>query len=66
MLAVKNPSANAGDLRDVGSAPGLERSHEGGQDNPFPCSCLENPHEQRRLLRYSPWGCKESDTTEET
>ena len=27
-------------------------------------SCLENPHEQRSLAGYSPWGGKESDTTE--
>ena len=26
--------------------------------------CLENPHRQRSLASYSPWGCKESDTTE--
>ena len=25
---------------------------------------LENPHGQRSLEGYSPWGCKESDTTE--
>ena len=27
-------------------------------------SCLENPHEQRSLVSYSPWGHKESDKTE--
>ena len=27
-------------------------------------SCLENPHVQRRLVGYSPWGRKELDTTE--
>ena len=27
-------------------------------------SCLENPHGQRRLAGYSPWGHKEPDTTE--
>ena len=26
--------------------------------------CLENPHGQRSLVGYSPWGHKESDTTE--
>ena len=30
---------------------------------PLPCSCLENG--QRSLVGYSPWGHKESDTTEE-
>ena len=28
------------------------------------CPCLENPHGQRSLGGYSPWGCKELDTTE--
>jgi len=27
-------------------------------------ACLENPHVQRSLVGYSPWGCKESDMTE--
>ena len=27
-------------------------------------SCLENPPGQRRLMGYSPWGCKELDTTD--
>ena len=27
-------------------------------------SCLENPHGQRSLEGYSPWGCKQSDATE--
>ena len=40
---VKNPSANAGDLRDVGSIPGWGRSPGGGHDNPHQYSCLENP-----------------------
>ena len=30
---------------------------------PTPISCLENPHGQRSLAGYSPWGRKESDTT---
>ena len=32
--------------------------------NPLQYSCLENPHGQRSRVGYSPWGCKESDTTE--
>ena len=31
--------------------------------NPLRYSCLENPHGQRRLAGYSPWGHKESDMT---
>ena len=43
VLAVKNPLANAGDVQDVGSIPGLRRSPGGGRDNPLQYSCLENP-----------------------
>ena len=39
---VKNLPANAGDLRDSGSIPGLERSPEGGHGNPLQYSFLEN------------------------
>ena len=42
VLVVKNPSANAGDSRDVGSIPGLGRSPGGGNSNPLQYSCLEN------------------------
>ena len=40
---VKNPAANAGDLRDMGSVPGLGRSPRGGNGNPLQCPCLRNP-----------------------
>ena len=41
---VKNPPANAGDLRDVGSIPipGLGRSPGEGNGNPLQYSCLDN------------------------
>ena len=39
----KQWSANAGDLRDMGSIPGAERSPGGGNGSPFQYSCLENP-----------------------
>ena len=54
-------TCNAGDL---GSIPGLGRYPRGGHGNPLQYSCLENPHKQRSLVGYSPWGCKEADTTE--
>ena len=67
-LMVKNPSANAGDIRDAGSIPGLGRSPgEGnGREN-----CLDNSlqflpgefHGQRSLVGCSPQGQNESDTT---
>ena len=39
---VQNPPANAGDVGDMGSIPGLGR-FLGGNGNPLPYSCLENP-----------------------
>ena len=42
-LGVKNTAANAGDIRDLGSIPGLGRSYRGGHSNPLQYSCLENP-----------------------
>ena len=41
-LVVKNPLANAGDLRDLGLIPGSGRSPGGGHGNPLLYSCLEN------------------------
>ena len=43
VLVVKNLLANAGDIRDTGSIPGLGRSPGEGSSNPFQYSCLENP-----------------------
>ena len=40
---VKNPPANAGDIRDVGLTPGAGRSPGRGHGNPLQYSCLENP-----------------------
>ena len=48
-LVVKNLPANAGDIRDMGSIPGLGRSPGEGHGNPLQDSCLENPHGQRSL-----------------
>ena len=42
-LVVKNPPANAGDVRDVGSIPGSGRSPAGGHGNLLQYFCLENP-----------------------
>ena len=39
---VKNPPANAGDIRDTGSNPGSGRSPGGGNGNTLQYSCLEN------------------------
>ena len=52
MLVVKNSPARAGDTRDVGPVSGWGRTPLRGND------------EQKSLSGYSPWGHKESDTTE--
>jgi len=62
-LTHKESACNAGDL---GSILGLEISPGGGHGNPLQYSCLENPHGQRSLVGYSPWGQKELDMTEAT
>ena len=49
---------------DLGSVPGMGRSLGGGHGNPLQYSYLENPHGQRSLVGYGPWGHKELDTTE--
>ena len=56
---VKNLPANAGDVREMGSIPGLGKSPGGGSGNP-------KSHGQRSLAGYSPQGHKESDTTGKT
>ena len=57
----KESACSAGDL---GLISGLGRSPGGGHGYPLQYSCLENPHGQRSLVGYSPWGRKESDMTE--
>ena len=44
---VKNQPANAGDIRDVGSIPGLGKSPGGVHGNPLQYSCLENSMDRR-------------------
>ena len=58
---VKASACNVGNL---GSIPGLGRSPGGGHGNSLQYSCLENPHGQRSLAGFSPWGRKQSDMTE--
>ena len=53
---VKNPLANARDIRDVGLNPGSGRSPGGGHGYPRQCSCLGNPKNRK--------ACKEWHTTE--
>ena len=50
VLVVKNTPANAGDLRDLGSIPGLGRCPEGRHVNPLQYSFLENTIEELIFL----------------
>ena len=58
---IKNPPANARDVRVAALIPGSGRSPGEGNSNPLWNSCLE-----RSLAVYSPWDCKELDTIEAT
>ena len=51
---VKNLLANAGDIRDVGSIPGLRRFPGGGHSHPLQYSCLENPMKRGTWWATSP------------
>ena len=56
-LALKNPPANAGDVRDMDLIPGWGRSPEEGHGNPLQYSCLGNPMD-RRAWRAAVHGVK--------
>ena len=64
-LVVKNPLANAGDVRGTGLIPDLGRSLGGRHGNPLQYSCLEKP-----MDRGAWWAIvhriAESDMTEAT
>ena len=62
---VKNPPANAGVVRNSSSVPGSGRSPGGRNGYPLQYSSLGESHGQKSLVGYSPWGDKESDTTEQ-
>ena len=61
---VKNPPANAGDIRNMGSDPALGRSPGGGMATHASIHAWRHVHAygQRSLASYSPEGGKESDT----
>ena len=63
---VNNLPDNGGDKRDAGLTLGSGRYPGGEHGNPLQYSCLGNPHGQRSLAGYSPWGHKELHTTEAT
>ena len=61
-LVVKNMPANAG---DAGSIPGSGRSLEEGNGYPLQVFLPGKSHGQRSMVDYSPWGCRESERTEQ-
>ena len=63
-LVVKNPPANAGDARDMGSIPGWGRSPGVGKGKPLKYSCLENPMDRGTWQAIMDGVEKESDATE--
>ena len=58
---VKNPLANAGDIRDTYAIPVSGISPGGGHGNPLHYSCLENPMD-REAWRVAVRGVTESQT----
>ena len=65
VLVVKNFPANAGDIRDSGSIPGLGRFPGGGHGTILQYFAWEIPWTEK-LAGYSPWGHEELDMTEVT
>ena len=61
VLVVKNLHANAGDIRDAGSIPALERSPGRGHGNRCQHSFLENPMD-RGAWRATVHGVEKSQT----
>ena len=65
MIVVKNSHANAGDIRNLGSIPGLGRSGEGGPGNPYQILAGRIPWTEKSGGLQS-IGHTESDMTEAT
>ena len=65
VLLVKNSTANAGDIRDMGWIPGLGRCPGVGNGNPLQYSFLENPMD-RGAWRATVHGVAKNHKTETT
>ena len=61
----KESACKARDTGDTGSITGSERAPGGEKRQPTPLLLPGKSHGQRSLAGYSPWGCKESDLTEQ-
>ena len=57
-LAIKNLSANARDIRDMGSIPGLGRFPGEGNGNALHYSCLENLMDRGAWRSTIRWAAK--------
>ena len=64
MLVIKNPSANAGKLKDRGFDPWVKKIPWRKKWQSIPIFLPGEFHGKRSLAGYSPWVLKESDTTE--
>ena len=64
-LVIKNLPANAGEMRR-GLIPGSGKIPWSRAWQPTPVFLPGESYGQRSLVGYSPWGHKESDTTEAT
>ena len=65
VLVVKNPPASAGRHKRYGFNPWARKIPWGMARQPTPGFLPGESHGQRSLVGYSPWGCKESDMTEQ-
>ena len=66
VLVVKNPPANGGDIRDVGSVSGSGKSLGVGNGNPLQYSSLENPMDREAWWATVHGVTKSQNTTEAT
>ena len=62
----KNPPANSGRHKRLGLDPWVRKIPWRRAWQPIPVFLAGESHGQRSLAAYSPWGLKESDTTEAT
>ena len=62
---VKNLPPSAGDARGAGLIPESGRSPGVGSGKSLQYGITGKSHEKRSLVYYSPWRCKELDTTEQ-
>ena len=60
---LKESTCDSGDIGDVGLIPGSGRCPGEGNGNSLQYPCLENSMDRRAWK--VPWGCKESDMTEQ-